>query len=247
VHVPAQELGDTIMKVFNTDSSRLSVLDYFTPYNQSALDGEDSDVGSGGVLLLPDQSGGVTHELVEAGKAGSIYLIDRDQMTAGNLHYCQSGCNGRDSQITQEIQSQINGLWSAPAYFNNTVYFCGAGDTIKGFPLSNGLLSTSPTVTSGHLFSFPGCTPVASANGNTNGIIWAVDTSTYGNAGTSLGPAVLYAYDAGNLLLEYWDSTMAANNRDQAGNAVKFVPPTVANGKVYVSTRAEVDVYGLLP
>ncbi len=241
VHVPAQELGDTIMKVFNTDTSRLSVLDYFTPYNQSLLDGEDSDVGSGGVLLLPDQSGGVTHELVEAGKAGSIYLIDRDQMTAGNLHYCQSGCNGRDSQITQEIQSQINGLWSAPAFFNNTVYFCGAGDTMKGFPLSNGLLSTTPNETSGHLFPFPGCTPVASANGNTNGIIWAVDTSTYGNAGASLGPAVLYAYQAGTLTT-LWNSSQTGT--DTAGDAVKFAVPTVANGKVYIGSQTELDVYG---
>ena len=58
---------------------------------------------------------------------------------------------------------------------------------------------------------------------------------------------MLYAYDAGNLMVEYWDSTIALNNRDQAGNAVKFVPPTIANGKVYGSTRTEVDVYGVFP
>jgi hypothetical protein len=57
----------------------------------------------------------------------------------------------------------------------------------------------------------------------------------------------VHAYDATNLATEYWNSTQAANNRDQAGNAVKFVPPTIANGKVYVSTRSEIDVYGLIP
>jgi hypothetical protein len=61
------------------------------------------------------------------------------------------------------------------------------------------------------------------------------------------GPAVLHAYNAANLVDEYWNSSMAANNRDQAGNAVKFVPPTIANGKVYVSTRTEIDFYGLFP
>ncbi|MGB8541649.1 MAG: Ig-like domain-containing protein [Candidatus Acidiferrales bacterium] len=241
VNVPAQELGDTIMKVFYTNSSRMSLLDYFTPYNQSTLDDGDTDVGSGGVLLLPDQPGGVTHELVEAGKEGTIYVINRDQMTAGNLHYCQTGCNNGDPQITQEIQNQINGLWSTPAYFNGTVYFCGAGDNLRAFPLSSGLLSTSPSETSGHSFGFPGCTPVASANGNTNGIIWAVDTSTYGVAAPSLGPAVLYAYQAGTLNM-LWNSSQTGN--DTAGDAVKFAVPTIANGKVYLGTQTELDVYG---
>jgi hypothetical protein len=245
VNVPAHELGDTIMKVFNTDSSRLSLLDYFTPYDQSTLDGDDSDVGSGGVLLLPDQPGGVTHELVEAGKEGTIYLINRDQMTAGNLHYCQTTCGtyptGKDTQITEEVQGQISGLWSTPAYFNDAVYFCGAGDNLKEFPLSNGLLATSPSETSGHGFNFPGCTPVVSADGNTNGIIWSVDTSTYGTPAPTLGPAVLYAYQAGTLT-PLWNSSQTGT--DTAGNAVKFAVPTIANGKVYLGTQTELDVYG---
>ncbi|MGA9542770.1 MAG: hypothetical protein WBQ85_04335 [Candidatus Sulfotelmatobacter sp.] len=52
---------------------------------------------------------------------------------------------------------------------------------------------------------------------------------------------------SGEVATEYWISGMAAGDRDQTGNAVKFVPPTIANGKVYVSTRTEVDVHGLLP
>ena len=248
LNVPAHELGDTVMKLFNTGSPGLSLLDYFTPYDQSTLDGEDSDVGSGGVLLLPDQPGGITHELVQAGKEGSIYLINRDQMTAGNLHYCQTTCGtfptGKDTQITQEIKNQINGLWSTPAYFNSAVYFCGAGDNLRSFSLSNGLLSTTANEVSGHSFGFPGCTPVASSDGNTNGVIWAVDTSTYGNAGASLGPAVLYAFRADTLAM-LWNSSQTGN--DTAGNAVKFAVPTIANGKVYIGTQTELDVYATHP
>jgi len=236
------------MRLSYTGGSTLSLLDYFTPYDQSTLDGDDTDVGSGGVLLLPDQPGSVVHELVQAGKEGTIYLINRDQMTAGNLHYCQTTCGtyptGKDTQITQEIQSQLGGMWSTPAYFNNAVYFCGSGDHLKEFPLSNGLLATSPNATSGHIFGFPGCVPVASGNGSANGIIWVIDTSTYGTPAPTLGPAVLYAYRADTLAL-LWNSSQSGT--DTAGNAVKFTVPTIANGKVYIGTQTELDVYATHP
>jgi hypothetical protein len=245
-HVPAQELGDTVMKLFNAGSSTLSLVDYFTPWDQATFDQSDTDVGSGGVLLLPDQPGGVKHELVQAGKNGTIYLINRDQMTTNNEHYCQTNCNNMDPEITEEIQVPVSNNWlfSAPAYFNNIVYFCGAGDTLKAFPLSNGLLATTPSEVSAHPFNFPGATPVASANGSTNGIIWAIDSSQYGTP-TSLGPAVLYAYQAGTLAT-LWTSSQSGT-RDTAGDAVKFAVPTVANGKVYIGTQTELDVYGTLP
>jgi len=250
VNVPAGELGDTTMKLFNTGTSPLTLADYFTPFNQSTLDGEDNDLGSGGVLLLPNQSGSFSHELVEVGKEGTIYVINRDQMTAGNLHFCQTACNSTDPQIIQEIQNEVGNqgdigrFWGTPAYFNNAVYFCGTGDNLKEFPLSNGLLATSPSATSGHIFSFPGCVPVASGNGNTNGIIWVIDTSTYGTPAPTLGPAVLYAYRADTLAL-LWNSSQSGT--DTAGNAVKFTVPTIANGKVYIGTETELDVYATHP
>jgi uncharacterized protein YjdB len=252
-NIPATALGDTIMKLFYPGSSTLSLLDYFTPQNESLLggDGADEDLGAGGVLLLPDQPGSNTHELVQGGKEGLIYLINRDQMTANNLHFCQTNCNGTDPQIVQELllttsQPPPNGtsFFNMPAYFNGTLYYAGVSDSLKAFPLANGLLATSPSQTSSQTFGFPGATPAASANGGTNGIIWMIDVSQYGTPGPGLGPAVLYAYQAGSLSA-LWNSSQTGN--DNAGNAVKFAVPTIANGKVYIGTQTELDVYGTLP
>ena len=233
------------MQLFGTQMSRV---DYFTPWNQGTLDGGDTDVGSGGVLLLPDQAGNHTHELVEAGKEGTMYLIDRDQMTAGNLHYCVSNCNNMDSQIVQELQQAVGGMWSAPAYWNGTVYMGGSGDNVKAFSISSGAVNATPTSLTAGRFGFPGPTPSVSANGNTGGIVWVIDASGYGPPEqNNATPAILHAYDASNLGNELYNSTQAANNRDTAGNAVKFTVPTIANGKVYIGTETELDVYGPLP
>ena len=115
----------------------------------------------------------ISHELVQAGKHGIIFLINRDQMTTNNLHYCQTNCNDMDPEILEELPQSNSSFWmfSLPAYLNGTVYFCGVQDNLKAFPLTNGTLATSPSETSSHSFGFPGGTPAASASGNANGII----------------------------------------------------------------------------
>jgi hypothetical protein len=240
VNVPAVETGDTVFKL-NQRGSLLPLVDYFTPYDQDSLDTGDVDVGSGGVLLLPNQSaGGHPHMLVQAGKLGTIYLIDRDQMTTSNQHYC-ANCNS-DPQIVQEVTQVISGgVWSMPAYWNNNIYYWGSGDSLTAFGLTNGLLSTLPTSTSKVSTTYPGSVPAVSANGTTNGIVWAIDPKN--GSGTS---AILHAFDATNVSTELYNTTMATGNRDQPGTGVKFSTPTIANGKVYIGTQTELDVYGLL-
>jgi hypothetical protein len=236
-NIPAKLLGDTTTKLFFNGAS-ISLVDYFTPFNQGSLDGGDTDLGSGGVLLLPDQPGANPHELVQVGKAGTIYVINRDQFTAGNLHYCKSNCNNTDAQIAQEIQGAVGGLWSMPAYWNSSVYFLGVGDSLKSFSLTSGALPTTHTASSGSSFGYPGATPSISSNGNSNGIVWATNTG-----GAS---AVLNAYDPANGLASLYSSANQGT-RDTAGPSVKFAVPTIANGKVFVGTQTELDVYGSLP
>ena len=205
------------------------VTDSHTPTNQLALNNGDTDLGSGGVLLLPDQPGSPSHLLVQVGKEGLIYLIDRDNM------------GGFTDAITQAIPGQVSGHWSMPAYWNSTVYFWGNGDSLKSFSLNNGRLSTTPTAHSADTSGFPGSTPSISANGNSNGIAWTLQTDAYG----SQGPTVLKAHDASNVATLLYASNQNAA-RDGAGGAVKFAVPTVINGRVYVGTETQLNVYGLL-
>jgi hypothetical protein len=247
-NVPATELGDSIIKL----NANLALLDYFTPYDQLNMSNGDRDLGSGGVLLLGNQGGNYPNLLLQSGKTGTLYLINRDQMTTGNSHYCSISCGNTDPQIVQEVQYANNGMWSSLAYWNNNVYLWGAGegtsvDYLKAYSLTNGVLSTAPTSKSAIAIGFPGATPVISSNGTANGIVWVIDSSNNGTDGSIMGAAVLHAYDATNLSHEFYNSTQAAGNRDQAGDAVKFTVPVVINGKVYVGTSSEVDVYGLLP
>jgi len=212
-------------------SGGLALADYFTPHNTVSESNADQDLGSGGAILLPDvqDAGGVTkHLAVGAGKDSIIYVANRDSM--GKF-------NASTDQIYQEISGQLGGgVFSMPAYFNNTVYYGAVGDALKAFPVASAKLAAVPSSQSTHHFGYPGTTPSVSANGTSNGIVWAIENSG----------AVLFAYDATDLTKELYDSNQAANSRDHfSGN--KFITPMVVNGKVYVGTQTSVAVFGLLP
>lgn len=229
------DFGDSIIRL-TLGGGGLAITDWFTPANQDSLNAGDQDVGSGGVLLLPDQPGAHLHELVQAAKEGKIYVIDRDQMTTDNLHYCP---NCASDQIVQELPNAIvGGIWNMPAYWNNNVYFWGQGDVLRAFSVSNGLLSFQGA--SGDTYGYPGATPSVSSNGVSSGIVWSLKVDAFG----SHGPAVLRAHDAIGLNLLY--SSDQNPGRDNPGPAVEFTVPTVANGKVYVGTSGQLSAFGLL-
>jgi len=263
--------GDSILKfsALTATSPSLTVADYFTPREQASLDTNDEDLGSGGVLLLPDSAGvfGHPHLLVQAGKSGTVYLVDRDNMG----HFCSS-CTTTDTQIVQELSRALTGLWASPTYWNGSLYFGETDQTanlkfLQAFsvgPTGPNFISTSPTSTTANTFTYtyPGPTSSISTDGSANTILWAIDSSAFGTTEgitRAARPAILHALDASNLARELWNSSQAPGNRDVAGYAVKFTVPTVANGKVYVGTRGndntlgngtifgELDVYGLLP
>src|SRR5207302_338993 len=223
----APAYGDSVLKV--ATGTDLTVADFFTPWNQDALAANDQDLGSGGVLLLPDQPGARPHLMLAAGKNGTIYLIDRDDL--GAYQRCGTTCDD-----VVQVTPLGSPSFGAPAYLDTRVYYQGVGDVLKAFELSNGLLSSSPVSQSTTPFSYPGSTPSVSANGSTDAIVWALEL----NAGT----AVLHAYDALDLSRELYASTQGP--ADQLDGGVKFTVPTVANGKVYVGTQSSLNVFGLL-
>lgn len=222
------DCGNCFVKLSSTVP--MSLTDYFTPSNTVSESNADLDFGSGGPLLLPDMtdaSGKTRHLAVGAGKDANICVLDRDNM--GKF-------NASQNQIYQQISGQLaGGVFSKPSYFNGTVYFAAVGDALKAFPIASAKLATAPSLQSSHTFSYPGASPSISANGATNGIVWAVE-----NSGASL-----HAFDATNLGNELYDSSTTGGRDSFSGN--KFITPVVANGKVYVGTPNSVAVFGLLP
>lgn len=213
----------------SVDAGNLTVADYFTPFNWAQRSAKDLDLGSGGVLLLPPQSGAHRDEIIGADKSGDIYLVDREHM--GKFH-------AKTNDVVQQLHGAPSGYHSSPAYWQENIYYAGGLDNLRMYSITNGMLSTTSVSKSAVRLSAPG-SPSVSSNGATNGIAWIMEPFLKGSA-------VLRAYDATNLAKQLYD-TDQAGNRDKPGVGTKFAVPTIANGKVYLATSTELDVYGLLP
>jgi hypothetical protein len=222
----------------------LAVESYFSPDNNYRLSENDADLGSGSNILVPGNSQ-YPLETIGGGKDGNVFVINPRDM---------GGFNSTNNVI-QTIHTgtkQYNNIFSTPVYWNGSIYFHCNDDVLRAFSWSSGVnagqqLSTSATSMSGTVFGMHGATASLSANGNNNGIIWDIDNSTYNSTNpVASGLAALHAYDATNVANELYNSTQAGS-RDQAGQALKFTVPTIANGRVFVPTANELDIYGLLP
>jgi outer membrane protein assembly factor BamB len=182
-------------------------------------------------LVLPDQadaSGTARHLALGAGKDSKIYVVNRDAMGKFNTSA---------NQIWQEIDGQLpGGVFGMPAYYNHVVYFGSVGDNLKAFPVTAALLATTPASRSPGTFPYPGATPSVSANGASNGIVWAAENGVVG---------ALHAFNASDLSQELYNSNQSGA-RDTFGAGNKFITPMIAHGHVYVGTTNGVAVFGLL-
>jgi hypothetical protein len=259
------DYGNSILKLALSGGA-FSVQDFFTPYDQATRNSSDWDTGSGGVMLLPHQATGVPNLAAQAGKEGSIYLLNT---ATGSMGGYNGGGTDQTLQFLQakvcDVQGTECGIWGAPAWWTKSdgsgstgyAYWGGARLPLRQFKFTPG---TSPafgatyTQTS-HSFNWPGTVPAVSSSG-TSAIVWAVDTSNFGNGGR----AYLYAFDAATLNCLYTTNTsdtsctkVAPTTDALAGIAVKFVVSSVADGKVYVGTGGKsgttnggfVNIYGI--
>jgi hypothetical protein len=232
------DFGDAVLKF----SPTLALTDYFEPWEEISLDHPDSDLGSGGLMLLPAQPGAPFPLAVIAGKDRNLYLLNRSKLGG----YTPGG----PDNVVQVLQGAVgvkNGVWGGPAYYlspNNTpyVYYCGGRDYLKAFALV-----TSPSTelvpamqTSATFGGHGGTIPTVSSNGQIagTGIVWAVDRPP--NTGTQT--VSLRAFDATKLGRQLFTGKLGTFDNP---HTYFFDVPTVINGKVYVSTGPSVTALGL--
>jgi hypothetical protein len=233
--------SESVLKL--STSGDLSVADYFTPTDWQTLDNNDADLGSGGTMLLPDAVGSTAHPhlLIETGKTGRMYLIDRDNMGKNNTPNAD--------QNLQTITLGGPGVWGNPAFFQdgpNTglIYYWGTSSPGKAFRITNGVVDPTPVTQTPFSIAFPGSQPMISSNGMdpSSALMWGLRDDNFGQN----GPAALMAFKAEDLSTEIYGSTMT-DRRDQFGGSVKFTAPIVTNGHVYAGSNGVLAVFGLFP
>jgi hypothetical protein len=227
--------SDSVVKL----SANGTVLDYFTPFNQSLLATNDIDLGSSSSILLPDSLGSPAHPhlLVATGKSGLLYLLDQSNLGKYNSVLSQ---DLQEVDVFPQTTGIIGGMFGPPAYWNGNIYTAAVSDALKQFTIASGTISSTPHSQSAGIYNKRGAVPAVSANGTSNGVVWVLDISAY-----PTGSAILNAYDATNLASLLY--TSPASGTGAAGLAIKLAVPTVANGKVYVGSQGQFDVFGLLP
>jgi hypothetical protein len=250
---PGSEISESVVKLSTTGAgTSLPVADYFTPHDWKLLDNNDSDLGSGGTLLLPVAVGSSAHPhlIVETGKTGRLYLIDRDNMGKVNSQY-----DHIVQIVTLAGTGTTPGVWGNPAFFQDgpdtgILYYWGSSSPGLAFRITDGVIDPTPLSQTAVTFGFPGAQPSISSDGmnGSSAIMWALRSDNYGSA----GPEVLYAYDAENLAQPLWKSDDLARPDSNTlgcdeigGSSVKFTFPIVSNGHVYAGSNGSLAVYGL--
>ncbi|HEY2054223.1 MAG TPA: PQQ-binding-like beta-propeller repeat protein [Solirubrobacterales bacterium] len=237
-------LGSAVVRLQVEPGGQLSAKDFFAPFNSEYLDHEDLDLGSGAPIALPSPYFGTTttpHLLVQAGKAGELYLLNRDEL--GGRKPETSGENAS----LQELPLG-GGVWASLATWpgdggyvyvptvtgSESLHFLKYATNLAGEP------ELTPDGEAGG-FGYGSGSPIVTSNRTTPGsaVVWI---SRCVNPGECKG-SVLDAYAAvpsGGTPKLLWSH--------EIGVTSKFGRAEAADGRVYVGTRSEeVLAFGALP
>jgi hypothetical protein len=259
------DYGDSLLRL---TTPSLSIGDYFTPCNQAALDMNDVDLASGAPMILPTQSNGPANLLTFSGKEGTIYLINRSSLGSYTATTVPDSAQCSDN-VVQELwrvlgtasnsSSDRNAFWGAPAFFADNsgrqyVYYTGDYAPIFEYDLKNATLAEgqspggnpnqTPTTSDGYDYARGGTLPAISSNGGdtSTAILWAIRHPTPATSAHGTGTLMLDAFPANDLTTEIVNDVPAGNWTFQND---AFITPTIANGKVYVASSGQLDVFGL--
>jgi hypothetical protein len=240
-----QDVSESFIKLRSSD---LALLDWFAQCDVDIWNNANEDLNSAGVLFLPN-----TTRIFGGGKQGRFFLLDASNL--GRIQqYRQPNCT--DPQIPQSFQVTTTGhTHGSPIYYASPtwgplVYVWPEADVLRAFAFNGSTFTTTPVMQS--TVAAPGGMPggflSVSANGAQagTGIVWASMPFNF-DAENNVVSGVLRAFDASDLSVELWNSRLNPV-RDDIGTFAKFVPPTIANGKVYAASfSGQLVVYGLNP
>ncbi len=242
-----QNFGDSVLKL-KLNGNAFQIVDWFSPANRDCIDEADLEIGSGGVAILPADAGNGKNLAAVISKEGRLFILNRDSLghfnAAGDTQIPAAFMVGNQTCFLGMGGGFAEGpnwqrLYGNVSYWNGNIYAGAANAPLKQYSFQNGIPNSTPLAQSGTSSSLRGMNTVVSANGNTNGIVWAYEKSANG------GQAILHAYDATNIGRELWNSNMAGG-RDSLPVATAFGVPVVLNGRVIAAGDSAVTVFGAL-
>lgn len=250
-HKNGKNYGQSVLKLRVTSAPAMSVVDYFTPFNNADLTANSIDLTTGGIVLLPTSVGSLEHPelLVAGGLEGRIYLLDRTAPASGQTTRMGQFAEDDDQQIVQSFRNAVGAIFGIPAFFNGTLYYQGSGDVMKAFTVANANITTPDVKRSREQVDYPGATPSISANGTNDGIVWTIvpsypSTIIPGDI-PGAANAVLMAHSAADVSRTLFSSQSLGSTNATSGKYTNFAVPTVANGKVFVGGTGRLTTFGM--
>ncbi|MFB7452767.1 choice-of-anchor D domain-containing protein [Streptomyces sp. NPDC056194] len=228
---PPGQLAESVVRLGVNSDGTMSAQDFFSPSDAPVLDQNDTDLGSGGPVALPEPLFGTSRYprlLVQIGKDGRLFLLDRDDLGGRS-----QGPGGTDRVLG--TFGPYEGVWGHPAVYGGQggyVYTIGSRGPLRAFAYGltgSGLPGLTNTGSSTQTFGYTSGSPVVTSTGTNPGtaLVWAV-ASDGGNGANGQ----LRAYDAVPV-----NGAMRLRWSAPIGTASKFSVPATDGGRVYVGTR----------